>query len=472
LPEEELLVIPEESFNLILASTDETEITGNRSNQQADFYSEGTLGGGSMTHVLGSIALYKLGPDLRFRLHFAHEGLDGYNFHNAGEGFFHREETLDGSLSLSLDKLNLNAQASYIEEEEGFQGRSALFDSVIDRFTDGESTFLFNVTDWLLLQAQAGSTFVNRILKGGTPENISEIWVQPTLGALFSFPVVTFGLNGIYGFKNLIGYENFLTHKWGVELNFETSFDLAFMLKGKAGLLWYSTDALHFPFSLTLSATIPKTNLSFEFSGGYMVTDQTFFQLWKETSMLAIEEGFGPKKSWFGKGEIQWKLFEGFTLLGGANVERSYTEVGLLATPDLITGLIPYNVTSLLRVTPHAGFSWDWKNIVNVTFDFNLQAYEKQPYDPIMQFSLDAELRSPEGKYGLNFLSDWDIYYALEIPKMSLGGFVRITEGVEFSLEVEDFLAPIFAVDRFMWNDSRMYEARGFLVTLKALVSL
>jgi hypothetical protein len=157
-------------------------------------------------------------------------------------------------------------------------------------------------------------------------------------------------------------------------------------------------------------------------------------------------------------------------LLGGANIERSYDEVLILANPDLDSGLFPYEVTSLLRVTPHAGFSWEWHNMLDINFDYTLQALERQPYEPLMRFSLDAELRSQEGNYGINFQSKLDVDYGLEVPIMGIGGFLRVTDGVVFNLDIEDFLAPVFHVTRLKWADT--YEDRGFLVTIKALISL
>ncbi|TFH04114.1 MAG: hypothetical protein E4H09_04110, partial [Spirochaetales bacterium] len=62
----------------------------------SSFFSSGRLGAGSVNHIVGDLSLYKLGESPRFRVEFAHEGLDGYQFQDAGTGFFSSTNTVSG----------------------------------------------------------------------------------------------------------------------------------------------------------------------------------------------------------------------------------------------------------------------------------------------------------------------------------------------------------------------------------------
>lgn len=58
-------------------------------------YFNATLGAGSVSSVLGSINVYRLGDGPQFRLGYDHRGADGFNFTAPGSGFFTQENALD-----------------------------------------------------------------------------------------------------------------------------------------------------------------------------------------------------------------------------------------------------------------------------------------------------------------------------------------------------------------------------------------
>ncbi|MEE8440156.1 MAG: hypothetical protein V3S41_00420, partial [Spirochaetia bacterium] len=84
-------------------------------------FSTGRLGAGTANHVLGELSIYKLGTDPRFRLGFAHEGLDGFQFNPAGSGYYAFTNTIDAWLSIQSDVLELEGEAGFVEIEKGLQ---------------------------------------------------------------------------------------------------------------------------------------------------------------------------------------------------------------------------------------------------------------------------------------------------------------------------------------------------------------
>ena len=133
-------------------------------------FSSGRLGAGSANHIVGELSLFKLGADPRFRLRFSHEGLDGYQFNEAGTGYFSSSNVLDGWFAGGDDRLRAEAEAAFSEKVDGLQGQSDYYSAGLRR-TTATASVDFNPDPLITLSADFDGSLATRIqsVSGGGP---------------------------------------------------------------------------------------------------------------------------------------------------------------------------------------------------------------------------------------------------------------------------------------------------------------
>ncbi len=281
MPEPEELEIPDEAFDLPLPSQDEGMFDIARTDRE--IFSEGVVGLGSMHHVLGSLSLYKLGDEPRFRLQFLHEGLNGfaedYGFNDPGTGYHRIENLLSGSLELRFGTLSLDTTAAYQELTDGLQEQSEQYDAITHQFSSSSVSAELRASDSLSLTADTDVRYTGTVGSfrdpGDVPLDDSEIVLSPTLGAHLSFPYVNVGIEGRYGYRNVIDNEDLLLHRAGGMLSTEISFPFPLYLDGSVGIAWTSEGPLRIPFSAGLSTTLGEM-FTVSVQGGYEVEQLNF----------------------------------------------------------------------------------------------------------------------------------------------------------------------------------------------------
>lgn len=477
LPEEKEMYVSDSAFDV---TVDRIELThGPAAARESSIFSDGMVGVGSMNHILGSISIYKLGTEPRFSLQFSHEGLDGFARRNPGEGFFLREDSLSGSLTLRDGTFQTNAEASFREREFGLQQMSARFGSATHRFIDGSSLFTLRPSDVLRLSGslEAGATNMLLTLRNSDDpggNTFSEYAVSPVLEAVFEYPAYSFGFLGTYGFRTLADQAGSSVHRGALGGSFDLEFSIPLYLEGGIGVYWNSVSDLHIPFDLGLTARY-RDVLSVFVKGGYAVEEQSFTSLWGTIPLIDVTTGAQPLRDaaeFFVEGGFGWLLMNGMSLEGRLGFKDQTNAVSVRFDRfDPETGLFAWESGSFLRLAASLAFSWEWRDTLSFGLRYSGEFLEHPAQVPDHSFSLNADLVSASGRFGGSLGTALELYSASAVPELDLGGFFRLSDGVRFSLEAKDLFSVFLEHGRKYYGDSE-YTSPGFHLTLKTQISL
>lgn len=475
LPEEEALSIPEAAFSLEVPA--DVEIQVERGNENS-FYSEGILGGGNMNHILGSITLYKMGTNPRFSIHFSHESLDGYllgtTFKDAGGGFFHRNDTLEGTFSVQADKLTIDSSAFFRENEEGLQNLSTLYSSVTTSSLGTDGNLKLELSDSIDLTGSLKADYASMLLSGSTPKPTSELFLKPAVGGTLSMTDLDLTLEGWYNlrYRNMFetGTENTLLQYTGAVLSAEATLPYSIFLEGDVGVAWDFNSTLHVPFTVNVSGSY-ETIFSYEVTGGYKHEESTFLALWEETSFIQPKQDLNDTAGWFFSGGIDWIMIKGLTLEADFGFSLLSGVVSKTTDTNSTSGLLTYEEkNNFTTIKPALGINWNYQNMLKINAGWMWNALDRKTYSPEHTFSLAVDFTETQNTWGVGFSSKakyWNA--AFQMPELDLKGFWQITEGVTFLLETKDLLSPLITGGRLDWG---RYLTPGFHGTFITQISL
>ncbi len=469
LPDEGELTIPEEAFSIPLPGQQEPEVLPAG---ESSFYSEGVIGAGSMNHILGAVSLYKLGSEPRFRLQFSHEGMDGYGQRLAGAGFFHREDALGGSLSYEDPSLQLTTELEFLEQEEGLQGIGD-YHSATHRFVAGSGDLSYRVVDWFSLTAGFSGSGAGMVLsKSGDAEqySASEARVSPRGGVIFTTPWGGIDLVASYDYRGLLGVQDSAAQTAGAALGVDATLPWAMYFEAQAGFSWLGQQAgFRYPFSIALAGSIEEA-VSYRIEGGYRVEQLSFAHLWKDMPLLGVGAPFTHHTGWYTDAALTWLLSRAFSIDGGVAYDAFDHAVVPDSSVDPTTGLYTYQIRSLTSVTPSFGLTWKLRDVITLSTGWSWHMLDRMAYMPEQYAYLEFEVTEPAGRYGGGLFGEFSSYNdTVSLPELGASGFIRVSSGVQFSLEVTDVLAPLLEEGRKTYGP---YEEPGFRATLKTHISL
>ncbi len=451
---------------------------------QSSFFSEGEIGVGSMNHIIGDVTLYKLGADPRFRIHFAHDQLDGYGFRPAGAGYFNRSDAIEGSLSSSGEGLySLDLGASYAEKQNGLQQLSSTFNSVTHRFVAGNLGAQYLRLKPVTLDASFAAASTSVTVAGPQPLGGNEIDLNPKLGASVQFGGVQLGLSGFYGLGRTAALASggglgptTQTQRAGGSLSLRAELPLSLTLKASAGLHWDDFNGLIVPFSVDLSGDYGDT-VSFSLHGGQRVKTLSYAGVWRELPFLSEEGALHGSIERYGGASTQLHFGRSLAFDGGLE----YTDDTAAVVPTTLagggTGLFAFSQVPFIALSPSAGLSWSPTESFTLRVGWKGFFLNTSPFFPSSTFTLNAELANPSTRYGGGLTGRWDLYpNGVQLPDMGLSGFVRVSEGVMFTLSGDDLLSPLIPGGRTLWSNIVSgfpgYYDPGLRVTLATHISL
>ncbi len=451
---------------------------------QTSFFSEGEIGVGSMNHIIGDVTLYKLGADPRFRIHFAHDQLDGYGFRPAGAGFFNRSDGIDGSLSSSKEGLySFEVGASYTEDQNGLQQLSPTFNSVTHRFVAGNLAAEYLKTKPFSFGASVKATSTSITVAGSEPLGGNEIDLEPGLSTSVQFAGVRLGLSGFYGLDqtaalaagSAAGPATQLQRAGG-DLSFRAELPLSLVFQASVGLHWDDFNSLIVPFSLELTGSYGDT-VSFSVHGGQRVKELSYAEVWREQPFLVEEGALHSSVEQYGGASMQLHFNRTLALDGGVEYTADSGAVAPVALASDGTGLFAFSQTPLVELAPSAGLSWSPAESFTLRVGWKGSFLNSNPFFPSTTFTLNAELANASSRYGGGLTGRWDIYpRGAQLPNIGLSGFVRVSEGVMFTLSGDDLLSPLIPGGRTLWGNIVQgfpgYFQPGLGVTLATHISL
>lgn len=484
LPEADELYLPEEVFDIpypdqVLAAQQTTSpliFTGPQS-QRSSIFSEGQIGVGSMNHVIGDISLFKLGMTPRFNLRFYHEKKDGYLsgggflYHDAGSGFYHSDDVLNGAFSFAGGNFNLDAEGEIAEVSDGLQGRSS-YDSLTHRFMSADINLGFFPLDTLTLSGGLRAHNVNKTLSATAPEtpvNRFEFSVRPEAAIQLSLPVFGTGLQAMYEFLDYAAPAP-SAHKMNARANISLSLQPEYKILLLGGVSWTIGGSPLFPVSLSFEGAIGNVFL-FSIAGGYKVEDIRFYPMWKKSPLLDATLPVADNGGWFGEARAQYRPARSVLLDAGIDFSAMSAVVDPQSSHDTGTGLFAFSQSALMTLKTVLGISWDISQNFRLETDWTGRFIELAQFTPSHSLSLSFEGQDNLERFGGSLAASMDVYLSsgVEIPALTINGFYRITEGVMFELDAEDLLSPLYAAGRPYWGG---YVDAGLHVTLTTRISL
>ncbi|MEW5817633.1 MAG: hypothetical protein AB1798_19845, partial [Spirochaetota bacterium] len=426
------------------------------------FFTEGTIGIGSMNHIIGDITLYKLGKEPRFSLQFSHERLDGYGFDNrrfrpAGAGFFHQANNLNGNFSLRPAPFTFETDGDYTEEVEGLQAQSTNYTSIAHRFLSGTSSLTFN-SGLFTVSVGLNVQNVTMTLSGMVPKNDGEFLISPRLKASVVFSSFSAGIEGAYSFQLLSGSFGNQSHGLNALVQFRAELPLALTLEGKAGIDWLSSvNPTLFPFNLSLSGII-RDLFTFRISGGYKVENRSYFNIWKVYPFLSMSLPAVRTNGWFTGLSFKGFILKTLTLDFAGDFDYFDDRLTTGGGIDPVSGLYPMGVTKSSSLGFSAGVSWAPVRIVKFSFFWKGKFLDILMFEPKQSFQITFAITNGKENLGTGLSGLWRITDTPQIPELNLNGFLRVSEGVKFSLDVFDFLSPLTKEGRRTWG---VYEDPG-----------
>ena len=466
LPQADDIFLPEERFDIPYPDQLALTVAGvSRVQSRSDIFSEGEIAVGSMNHVRGDITLYRLGPDPRFDLRFYHDKIDGYGLRSAGSGFYHSDDLLEGSISLTPGGVGLAAQAGITESSEGLQGIGG-YDALTYRRVYGEGGIEYHPADSLLLTGSAGASYAQQILSSAEPSIKNELELKAEVGLGLTTRYVDLKTN----FSYLLLDALLADHTLDLSLSsaFKVNDSLSFLLSAAA--VWDRLADFRFPFSAG-GKWQPSDSFVFETGGGYFVDFPTYGGLRDDYIFIDLAKTLGSEYGWFAYADTQIRFLK--SLYVAADVDFKYFVSGHQMSSEYegSTGLYPLEI--------RADFPWLHSGVevvygitrtVDVSISWSGRFITTHPYKAPHMIAAGFSFRDAADAFGGGVeLSMPLTEYNTFMPVLDLSAFYRLTESVRFRLDVADPLAPLLPDGRILWGP---YEAPGFHIFFGTNISL
>ncbi|RKX88180.1 MAG: hypothetical protein DRP58_01110 [Spirochaetes bacterium] len=427
--------------------------------EKSSFFSEGILGIGSRNNLIGNISLFRLGKDLRFSLSFSHDGLDGFGKNPAGMGFFSRKEAFEGDFRNGDESFLITGAGSVIENEEGLQGQTSSYTSVIHRLSSFELGF--SGSDVFSWNGKLGLNMAGKTLTGEIPLKSEELILSLDSKLSWQKKWFNISINGNYVFDRLIRVNNNIFRS-----NLEMGLTLDFLdIAAVGGVFWYPGISPVYPFSFSLDGAFSEF-LRYQSSGGYQVETYSNYDTWNDSPYSEVSAGIN--KGWFWNGQIVIPPFSNTEL--GLRWDYRFWDSLISTDPnefDSSNGLFGV-VTSqgnYLDLSPFIQVSLPWR--LNLLFGWNGQVLSgKNLLEPVQ--SVYTEIIYNSDNYGFFITGNYSLEPFVLVPSLSMGINYTLTEGVVLSLEGEDVLG-FFAEDRIKIGN---YIEEGGTFSLLTKISL
>lgn len=428
--------------------------------EKTALFSEGVLGFGSSNHLVGNISLFRLGQGLRFSLSFAHNGLDGFGRNAAGMGYFSREEAIEGNFENGDESLIISGSGSFMENENGLQGQTPDYTSVIHRLSNvelgvsGGSKFSWD--------GNADLKLAEKTLSGETPDSNEELILTIQSGIAWEKNWLSISLNGEYVYGRLRGN--------AAKNMFNTDLKLGFALKTidmtvEAGLLLLEDLSLVYPFSVSMDGAY-KEFFQYQSSAGYFASNYLNYKTWIKYPFFDLAEGID--KGWFWDGKIivspfsytelgfKWK-YQNMDSYMSVSTESFNSSSGLFSVNSIQGTYLDVSPFMQINILSHWNLLFGWDG--QILSDKNILKSVHSIY---------TEVNFNRDKYGFFITGNYSLDPFITIPSLFMGINYTITEGVILSLEGEDILG-FFAEDRITFGS---YIEEGGKFSLLTKISL
>lgn len=411
-------------------------------------FSSGRLGGGTVNHVVGELSLFKLGADPRFRLRFSHEGLDGYQFKEAGTGYFSNSNVVDGWVAGETERIRTEVEASFSEDVEGLQGESDFFSAGLRR-TTATGDFVFTPEPLVQLRGSLDGSIATRIQSAsgsGPVPREQEFAVTPGAEARFSVRSVDLVLSTSYFLRFLSGGEIPVRQDVEALAGLDLALAAPFSLSARAGALWEPGIGLQYPWSLSLDAVFGEA-LEANLSGGYRVERFTLADIWSDVPLAGVGDAEGDPDlvndpQWYADLGARWSGPSGLTLTGGIDFVAHEAVVDL-EPYDPAADEFPFVQRSMMSLNGSARASWRPGTRMQVQAGWNGVLIDATTGTPTSTIDGSIRVGDESERFAASAEGRVDFYPEVAMPWLGVSGSFAPSDELEFTLEIADLLAPL-----------------------------
>jgi len=443
-------------------------------------FSTGRLGAGTANRVLGELSIYKLGADPRFRLGFAHAGVDGFQFNPAGTGYYAFTNTIDAWLSIESETLELEAEAAFAESERGLQGEST-YNAVAVRATEITTDIVYRPDPLVTITGEVDAGMATRLQTtggGADPPRDQEFVVTPAVAAKIDIRAVDLIFTASYYLRFLAGDALLTQQDADFTAGFEAVLPWSMVIGGHAGVHWDFSSGLEYPWALSVRSLIGD---AFEVgaSGGYRVLRTSLQELWNQEPLLTVGDAVSAQltnnNAWFGQADARWTSAAGFSLRSEIEFKSESAAVDL---QPYDTGIeeFPYLQRALISLSPSAQAAWQPSPVWQFEAGWRGQFIDRTTVQP--SSVLDGAIRFSDrsGVFRVDLEAISDFYPEPSIPWLGLSGTVTAGEGVEVVIELSDLLSPLMDPGRPAYGSQVTAEypfiEPGFVATIFTRITL
>jgi hypothetical protein len=433
--------------------------------EKPSLYTEGTFGIGTMNSLVGALSLFQRGEDHKLNLHFSHEGADGYQFKEAGKGFFDRRDTMEGSGTIFLsEKSILNLEGSIEERELGLQEVSASYSNQY-RFIDTATDFSYDIMDSLKLNTRLGILFADRLRTGSDPRSESEFGGSISAGFQLETGTVSLGLKGEYVGVQYPHLEDEIDHRLGALATGEWTPTEWLDLSGGIGVRGNSS--LEYPFHLAITLH-SEENWGIRVKGGQKVEDLFYRDLWKNVGPV-LRTSILPeiKTQYLGTG-VEIRSMENRLFLSFGIEWWKRTHAPILLSYDSILEGYPLKEEKLTSYKLQAEGAYEIIEGVQAKAQWASILEDRMLREQRHTLDLLLQVKPENRPMGGSVSGSWTTAKGNSLPALGLEGFYRPLENLEIALALEDILSPLMEDGR---TSVYPFISPGFRALLKATVT-
>ncbi|MBN2651455.1 MAG: hypothetical protein JXR63_03655 [Spirochaetales bacterium] len=457
LPEPENFMLSDAAFAVEISDPDVDKSLEGK--PKKDYFFDGTAGLGSLLNLTGSFKVTKRGDTPNFDLEIKHDSFGIFDYTNpVGSGFNFRDTSAGFNFSYKGDNLEEGFTFFYRDRNVGFQGQSANYSSITDRFFDFSNNFSvvkLEQADFLFL---LDFNLLNTTLEGVTPINYLNMFFSPAFRVESEFDTIKLNFETRYNFISDGATANF--HDLAVLLDFDAELPKAVNLGFGVGFNWndhninsiYGVDLLGFtfPFYLKLHGS-GSTFLKYHFEGGFKNEIQKLSDIKKDEIWIASGNLFA-KHGWYCLADLRWSIARKANIQTGLEFERINGIVtsnfsaengqGLYTISqgqlDLIYITLGFDVMPVKEVL--LGLKWKGNVMPNNTF-YLIPEHE-------LTFVLDFDLEDIGLGGGFDFTFQTFGNNDIRMPIIGLDLYYMVTDNIKVKFEMVDLIAPAFADER------------------------
>ena len=437
----------------------------------APFFVEGTVGAGSLHHLVSRLSIYRPGAEPRFKLAFSYDMMDGLGGNPAGAGFHRKTDSLEGSLEITSGAVRVSGSGIFRDEDIGLQGQTS-YESRIRRATVGAAGVSWDVSDLVRLSGGLDGTAAALLLTRGAPDALIGYRLTPRVGAELASGPFRAGLELAYTLSLTDAGSVTALHRFHPRLS--ASLDLPLNLAAAAEVGWHYRlgDSHLVPFSLALSG-VPLDPLWFRLAGGYRVVDHDRGDLTAMGWTIPLATDPSDERGWFGEATVRVSVAKVLLLSGSLSFSRSQGVPAYAATPDPTSGLLTVEQVAADRLEAGAGLRWDLTRAISARIDYARRFIGRQRYESSDDLKLAVEGSVASGKAGglleARLVIVPEVLPLLQVPRVDASAFVRFSANVRVVAEVTDLLLPLTGAPRL---GIPPFVEPGFGASVRLLVSL